>query len=80
VSQIPTRPTTVEAIMADPEFQLGVNDVRANLPPQFDAHAAHWEYERGRQWGAAAPPDLPLKINGRINPRAVAVYRKAEII
>ena len=36
-----------------------------------------WRYERGRQWACLAPLSMPLEVNGRLNPKAVALYKAA---
>ena len=81
--QVPTRPTTVAEIMAQPTFLLGVADARnwRGYHADYDLWNTNgqWNYERGRQWAALAPRDVPLKRNGKINPEAVQ-YFQAEII
>jgi len=63
--QLPTVPTTIARIMADPAFKAGVADVRARRgyrrayesPPgetERDRTNWRWNYERGRQWAIAA--------------------------
>jgi hypothetical protein len=77
--QIPTRPTTIARIMADPKFALGVADARAGrgYPANYDTwREGQWSYERGRQWAQIAPRSLPLKMDGQINPRALLWFRK----
>jgi hypothetical protein len=53
--QIPTILVSVQWIMAQPTFRLGVNDARAGRPPHPDydlwSTNAQWNYERGRAWG-----------------------------
>jgi hypothetical protein len=39
-----------------------------------------WEYERGRQWATLAPRDIPLRIAGKLNPRAVKLYDISDIL
>ena len=78
-AQIPTWPVTVQEIMSDPKFALGVADVRANrgYPLGYDTWKDtndRWAYERGRQWAQIAPRSLPLKIQGKLNPQAVLRY------
>jgi len=77
--QVPTRPTTVVEIMSRPTFALGVADARAGRPYHRDYDLwrdcnLRWSYERGRQWAAVAPRDVPLKRNGKINPEAVSWF------
>jgi hypothetical protein len=86
--QVPTRPTTIAAIMSDPSFALGVADARAGRPPRDlvaragpglngetyrDLVNAQWNYERGRQW-AKAPHTVPLRRGGQITPEAIRWY------
>jgi hypothetical protein len=78
-AQVPTRPTTIDEIMSSPKFALGVADVRAGrgIRPDYDLWGHdndRWNYERGRQWATLAPRDVPLKIAGKLNPRAVRLY------
>jgi hypothetical protein len=78
--QIYTHLVSTETIMRTTHFGLGVLDVRAGLPPRaapatWDTNAA-WNYERGRCWATVAPRCMPLKINGKINPAAVALARQ----
>jgi hypothetical protein len=61
--------------MSHPGFELGLYEVRNGKP--FDTRIDFWEYERGRLFGCIAPTDLPLKINGRLNPKAVALCAAA---
>jgi hypothetical protein len=77
--QVPTRLTTIEAIMSNPRFAQGVADVRAgrSYPIDYDlwGHTNDaWCYERGRQWAALAPRNAPLKVNGKITQRAMDLY------
>jgi hypothetical protein len=73
--QVPTIPVTVETIMADPAFALGVIDARARLPFHRDYDRwetnRQWDYERGRAWGVLAPREIALRRNGKLNPEAV---------
>lgn len=92
VDQIPVRGISLEAIMDSAAFAQGVNDKRTGRSPAYDeftfdqvdgetfAKASinrHWNYERGRQWAAVAPLSMPLKIDGSLNPKAIALYRAA---
>jgi hypothetical protein len=76
--QIPTRWTTIPAIMRQPTFALGVADARAgrDYHPDYDLWDTNgqWGYERGRAWAAVAPRNVALKCNGEINPKAVTYY------
>jgi len=78
--QVATRPTTIPAIMTTATFALGVSDVRAGRPFHHDADLWRpndaWAYERGRLWAVLTPKHVPLKINGKINPDAVAWYAR----
>lgn len=90
--QIPTRPVSIETTMRSAAFAAGVNHKRAGQPPRYNdfnfdqsegdaaAEAAtngHWNYERGRQWASIAPLSIPPKIDGKLNPKAIALYRAA---
>jgi hypothetical protein len=78
--QVPTRRTSHASVMRSTAFKQGVAEVRAASPPDFDTETADidwcWNYERGRQWATAAPKDMPLMIGGRLNPRALALFRR----
>jgi hypothetical protein len=76
--QVQTTLVSLREIMGSREFQRGVAEVRAGRPPRFDREDS-WEYERGRQWAIAAPKSMPLKIGGRINPKAIDIFHKAQI-
>jgi hypothetical protein len=73
--QIPTWRTTTAAIMASPEFELGLDDARNGVP--FDWRINEWDYERGRLFAFIAPRDMPLHTGWRLNPKAVALYKAA---
>ena len=81
--QIPTEAVSVHRIMNAPTFLIGANDARAGR--QYHRDYEHWDvraqegYERGRQWAALAPADVPLKRNGKLNPEATRYFGK-EII
>jgi hypothetical protein len=73
--QVPTDFITIEEIMSTPEFALGALDLRAGRGYRA-AYATwdgnqQWDYERGRHWAVAAPRSLPLKVGGRLNPKAL---------
>jgi hypothetical protein len=78
--QVPTRPTTIETVMADPYFALGAADVRAGRGYHADydtwSHSNHrWTYERGRLWATIAPKHVRLKKHsGEITPEAHRVF------
>jgi hypothetical protein len=73
--QIETRGITSVRIMSSPAFELGLSDVRRGIP--FDWRNGEWSYERGRLFGHIAPLDMPLRIGGEINPKAVALLDAA---
>jgi hypothetical protein len=75
-AQIPTRPTTVEEIMASLHFGYGVTDKGAGrgFRDTYESWEgnAQWSYERGRAWATKAPRKLALKKrDGELNPAAV---------
>jgi hypothetical protein len=78
--------------MQTPDFARGVADRRNGLPPVYEAYNFYqnetneaveakmnglWNYERGRQWACLAPPSMPLNINGKLNPKAIALCEAA---
>jgi hypothetical protein len=73
--QVKTKNTTIVRVMSSPEFERGFEDVRRGVP--FNSHVDSWEYERGRHFGFIAPIDMPLRIGGKLNLRAVALYAAA---
>jgi hypothetical protein len=76
--QIPTIETTAAWIMSQAAFQQGVEDRRAGRPMSSSGDIAHaWQYERGRLWASLAPADMPLRIGGKLNPRALALLEAA---
>ena len=78
--QVETVRTTAERIMRHADFKLGVDDVRNGRPPRFDNYDEindQWLYERGRLFAIIAPASMPLRIQGKLNPKAVALYRAA---
>ena len=82
--QIPTRPVTIQEIMGQPQFVLGVADARAGRRYRADYDLwtvnGQWNYERGRMWATLAPRNVPLKNgDGKINVAALRYYR-SEII
>jgi hypothetical protein len=81
--QVKSHQTTFAAILLSAAFLRGVDDFRkgAEFDSLNDDWGQAWNYERGRQWAAAAPRDFPLLLRGgRLNPNAVTIYRKAEIL
>jgi hypothetical protein len=76
IEQIETVIVDTVEIMRDAAFGRGVEDRRAGRP--FDQNLdGNWEYERGRLWASIAPVNMPLRIRGRINPKAVALFDAA---
>jgi hypothetical protein len=75
VQQVKTRRTTVRAVMSTPEFERGFEDVRRGVP--FDWRNDEWGYERGRHFACIAPLSMPLRIAGKLNLKAVALYDAA---
>jgi hypothetical protein len=76
VEQVPTRPVTTRSIVASKQFARGVEEVRKGLPfnpPDNDNDDDSWNYERGRCFGFIAPLDMPLRIHGALNPKALAL-------
>jgi hypothetical protein len=61
--------------MASPAFELGLNDARKGVP--FDWRNGEWNYERGRLFAHIAPLSMPLRIGGKLNPKAVTLYTAA---
>jgi hypothetical protein len=74
-AQVSAERTTVERVMASPEFACGLDDARKGVP--FDWRINTWAYERGRLFGHIAPLGMPLRINGHLNPKAVALCEAA---
>jgi hypothetical protein len=77
--QVATAPVSVEHMMRRPDFARGVADRRAGRTPRFDDYAEDrwWSYERGRQFAAIAPVFMAVKIDGNLNPKAVALCKAA---
>jgi hypothetical protein len=78
--QVPTTKVTTARIMASPEFALGLDDVRKGIPFDWRNGAddgTAWNYERGRLFGHIAPPNMPLRMGGRLNPKAIMLYDAA---
>jgi hypothetical protein len=67
--------------MASAAFETGLNDVRRGIPFDWriggDDISKSWFYERGRHFGSVAPLGMQLRINGKLNPMAVALYGAA---
>jgi hypothetical protein len=76
--QIPTCKITTQAIMRRREFAEGADSVRNGIAPDFDSFDDdYWSYERGRLWACVAPRSMPLIVNGKLNPKAIALYAAA---
>jgi hypothetical protein len=76
--QVKTRGVPTEAIMRSADFRRGFEDVRSGRPARFDDHHEDdWSYERGRQFAYIAPASMPLKIDGKLNPKAVILFEAA---
>lgn len=73
--QIDDEPVTLTSIMSRREFRRGFDDVRAGV--QFNPNNDSWDYERGRLFGCIAPLNMPLYINGKLNPKAVKLAEMA---
>jgi hypothetical protein len=74
-TQLPTRKVSVTRIMGVPAFAQGLSDVRSGVP--FDWRIDSWEYERGRLFGCIAPLNMPLRIGGKLNAKAITLYSAA---
>jgi hypothetical protein len=79
--QIPTFRASFRWIMTSRKFGLGVDDVRAGRPFPLDYDLwcnsdDQWNYERGRQWATLTPHDVPVKINGKVNPEALEWFKR----
>jgi hypothetical protein len=73
--QVQTIRVTTKQIMSSPVFELGLSDARRGIP--FDWRNGEWDYERGRLFGFIAPLDMPLRISGKLNAKAIALYDAA---
>jgi hypothetical protein len=73
--QVHTMGTTTVRIMASREFARGLDDARKGVP--FDWRNGEWSYERGRLFAHIAPLGMPLRIDGHLNPKAVALCEAA---
>jgi hypothetical protein len=67
--QVRTYPVSIVRIVGSREFARGLDEVRNGLP--FNPDNGDWDYERGRCFGFIAPLDMPLRIGGKLNPKAV---------
>ena len=80
-AQVPTIRVTTARIMSSAAFELGLSDARRGIPFDWrvggaDINAA-WDYERGRSFAGLAPLNMPLRIGGKLNTKAVALYDAA---
>lgn len=75
--QIKTSPCSAAAIMRHPHFARGLEDIRAGRPFADHVGDEYWAYERGRLFGALAPPALRVFAKGRLNSKAVLLYQAA---
>jgi hypothetical protein len=73
--QARTRRASVHSIVANREFARGLDEVRKGLP--FNPDHDSWEYERGRCFGFIAPLEMPLRIMGALNPKALKLAEAA---
>jgi hypothetical protein len=69
--QVREVPVTIRSIMQHPNFARGLADIRAGR--SFDWLVDCWAYERGRLFGMIAPVTMPLRVKGKLNPKAVAL-------
>jgi hypothetical protein len=73
MAQVETERTTTARIMSSAAFERGLNEVRQGQPFDWRVNDTLWGYERGRLFGHIAPLDMPLRIGGKLNPKAVAL-------
>jgi len=75
-----TRRVSNRWILWQQAFERGFTDGRANrgFSQEYDLWDldAQWNYERGRCFAVVAPADVPLRIKGKINPRAVELFER----
>jgi hypothetical protein len=80
MAQAQTTSVTLNWLMSRRKFMLGVEDLRAgrNFHSDYDSwwDGDQYHYEEGRLWAAVAPLDMPVKIGGKINLKAVEVFRR----
>jgi hypothetical protein len=75
IEQEKTRVVSIDSIVASPDFARGFSEVRNGQP--FNPDNDEWDYERGRAFGFIAPLNLPLRISGRLNPKALKLATAA---
>jgi hypothetical protein len=73
--QAETRLVSIRSIVASRDFARGLAEVRKGLP--FNPDNDEWDYERGRAFGFIAPLNMPLRIRGKLNPKAVMLAAAA---
>jgi hypothetical protein len=73
--QARTRGVSTRTIVASKEFARGLEEVRNGHP--FNPDNGSWDYERGRCFGFIAPLDMPLRIGGALNPKALKLAKRA---
>jgi hypothetical protein len=71
--QVETSRTMTQRIMEHPNFERGLNDARRGQPFDWRIDDDYCAYERGRQFANLAPINMPLRINGELNRKAVAL-------
>jgi hypothetical protein len=79
------RATSVAEIMGSPKFALGVQDVRAGrgFCRDYDGWEStndRWLYECADNGRGFVPRTIPLKIDGRIAPEALRLFRKHPVM
>jgi hypothetical protein len=79
IQQVDMEQVQNSTIMKSVEFKAGVEDVRGGMPARFDEFALDhlWAYERGRLFAHLAPRSMPIKVGGKLNPKALALFRLA---
>jgi hypothetical protein len=75
--QVMTYHCAPASIMRHPHFARGLEDIRTGKAFADDINDHYWAYERGRLFGAIAPPSMPLFIDGQLNEKAVRLFRAA---
>jgi hypothetical protein len=77
-TQLPVIAISIERVMRSAAFRRGVDEVRAGKAPHFldnDEETDNtWQYERGRQFAVIAPRSMPILIERKLNPKAVALF------
>jgi hypothetical protein len=84
--QTPFVRVPIEKTMRDSAFERGVKSYREGWPPDYDKPFGKLiptsdndiaNFERGRQWASIAPKSTKIFVKGKLNPRALAIFRKA---